>query len=498
MSTISRPRVGSEATLGRLQMLIGGEWVESVGGQTTTAYSPASGKPIAELPAGTREDAQRAIAAAQKAEPVLSRMAPAERAALCHRVAASLESHAEELAHALTLDQGKPLHSEATSEVNSCTRLYHQAAEDILRLHGETLPSADRNKRVITFYQARGTYAVITPWNFPYFIPAEYISACLAAGNPIVWAPAPSTSACSVVYARAISEADLPRGAFNLVIGAGPVVGDEIVSNPGTVGVCLTGSPATGTRIAERAAGKPLLLELGGNGPTIVLADADLDAAAGGIARGAYRNAGQVCAAAERVLVSRDLRPALLERVLARTAAVRLGDPFQPETTMGPLNNEDVAAKMDRHIADALQKGARVRSGGGRADGFPSELYYQPTVLENVTPEMLVNREESFGPIVPVLDVADYDDAIRIANDNAVGLVASVFTKNLKAAFYFAERLRAGIVNVNEATNYWETHIPFGGVAGKRSGIGRLGGMNTLRNVMDLRTMVIDLEGGGF
>jgi acyl-CoA reductase-like NAD-dependent aldehyde dehydrogenase len=351
---------------------------------------------------------------------------------------------------------------------------------------------------MISFWQSRGAYAVITPWNFPYNIPSEYISAALAAGNPIVWAPAPTTSACAVVYARAVIEADLPRGVFNLVTGDGSVVGDEIVSHPATRGVGFTGSPATGRRIAERAAGKPLLLELGGNGPVIVLRDANLDAAAEGIAFSAYLNAGQACSATERVLVDASVKDELIDKVLAITAKVRLGDPFNPGTTMGPLNNEGVAAKMDRHVADALAKGARLVTGGGRAKGFPTALYYRPTVLDGITADMAVNREESFGPIVPVLTFEDVDEALHLANDNDLGLISSVYTRNLKAAFHFGERLRTGIVNINETPDYWETPVPYGGVAGRQSGLGRLGGIHSIKEMMDQRGIIIDLEKGGF
>ena len=289
---------------------------------------------------------------------------------MCKRVVEALGRHTDELARVIALDQGKPYYYEAKWEAGACTHFFKEASEDILRLHGETLPSGDRSKRMISFWQSRGVYAVITPWNFPYNIPSEYISAALAAGNPIVWVPAPTTSACAVVYARALAEADLPRGAFNLVTGEGPVVGDEIVSHPATRGVGFTGSPATGQKIAVRAAGKPLLLELGGNGPVIVLADANLDAAAEGITFSAYLNAGQACSATERVLVDATIKDALVEKADGDHGQSDARRSVRLETTMGPLNNEGVASKMDRHIADATAKGARILAGGGRAEGI--------------------------------------------------------------------------------------------------------------------------------
>ncbi|MBV9281995.1 MAG: aldehyde dehydrogenase family protein, partial [Chloroflexi bacterium] len=308
-------------------MFIGGRWVDSEGGEVQEAWSPATGATIAELPRGTREDARRAIEAAKGAEQTLRSMSPLERSQMCHRIADVIETRVDELARVLTLDQGKPYRAEARGEAGFFSHFFRQAAEDIIRLNGETIPSTDRNKRVISFYQSRGAYAVITPWNFPYNIPSEYISAALAAGNPVVWVPAPTTSVCAVKYAECLADAELPEGAFNLVIGDGPVVGDEIVANPGTVGVAFTGSSVTGEQIARRGAGKPMLLELGGNGPVIVLADADLDAAADGIAFSAFLNAGQACSATERVFAMRGVHDALLERVVAKADAVRLGDP---------------------------------------------------------------------------------------------------------------------------------------------------------------------------
>jgi succinate-semialdehyde dehydrogenase/glutarate-semialdehyde dehydrogenase len=487
-----------DAPLGDLDMYVGGQWVESEAGGRMPVINPATGETIGSVPDGTREDARRAIAAAAQAEETMRWMTPTERGAMCKRVVESLTRHQPEMARAITLDQGKPYHKEGKWEAGACQHFFREASEDIIRLHGETIPSSDRNKRVVTFWQSRGTYAVVTPWNFPYNIPSEYISACLAAGNPVVWVPAPTTSACAVVYARALAEADLPKGAFNLVTGDGAVVGDEIVAHPATRGIGFTGSPATGQKIAERGAGKPMLLELGGNGPFIVLADADLDAAADGIIFSAYFNAGQACSATERVLVAASVKEALLERLMKRTAEVKIGEAFADDTTMGPLNNEAVAAKMDRHIADATDRGARIVTGGGRAKGFGSNLYYQPTIVDGVTPDMAVHREESFGPIVPITTFETPEEALRLANDNELGLISAVYTRNLKAAYWFGERIRTGIVNINETPNYWETPIPYGGVSGRKSGLGRLGGPNTIREVMDQRAILIDIEKGGF
>jgi succinate-semialdehyde dehydrogenase/glutarate-semialdehyde dehydrogenase len=280
----------------------------------------------------------------------------------------------------------------------------------------------------------------------------------------------------------------------NLVTGPGPVVGDEIVAHPGTQAVGFTGSPQTGKHIAQRAAGKPLLLELGGNGPTIILDDADLELAGAVTASGCFFNAGQVCSATERILVQRRAHDELAQRLMAAAQAVHLGDPFDRATTMGPLNNRPTAEKMDRHLADGVAKGAVVLFGGERARGLGSDLFYLPTIIDNITTDSLLNNEESFGPVAPLLTFDDYEEALTIANHNSLGLVSAIFTSNIKKAFYFAERLRTGIVNVNENSNYWESHIPFGGVSGTQSGMGRIGGKYTMMEMTDLRTMCIDVS----
>ena len=477
-----------------LRMYIGGRWVDSVSRATYQARSPASGEMIATLPEGTREDAQRAIAAAREGTERLARLSVWERAKLCARVADVLERRKDELARTLTLDQGKPLHSEAKAEVDATVAGWRNAADHVKWLETSVIPVEDPHKRVLTIRQARGVYAVITPWNFPLNIPTEYLAPGLAAGNAMVWVPAPTTSVVAVKLVECLEEAEVPAGAINLVTGPGPVVGDEIVAHAGTDAVAFTGSSATGEHIARRAAGKPLLLELGGNGPTLILDDANLEQAANAAAFGAFFNAGQVCSAAERILVHRSVHDEVANRLVDHATHIQLGDPFDERTQMGPLNNQPVAEKTDRHLADALARGAKVLAGGSRARGWPTDLYYQPTVLTGVARDAMINREETFGPVAPLIPFQTDEEALAWANDSTLGLVSAVFTRDLSRAFWFAERLRTGIVNVNDSTNYWELHIPFGGVAGKRSGVGRLGGRHTLYEMTDLRTICLDVR----
>lgn len=477
----------------RFSMWINGRWVSASSGDVMPVISPVTGDAIATVPRGTRQDVGRAVEAARAAQPEYGRLTAFERSQLCHRIADEIERRREPLAQYLTLEQGKPYQAEALGEVATTATMFRMAAEDVTRLETAVIPSSDRAKRVFTIRQPRGTYGIITPWNFPLAIPAEYLSAGLAAGNAIVWVPAPTTAGCAVRLLECLAEAGVPSGVVNLVTGEGAEVGDELAGHPGIDAIGFTGSSATGVVVSRRAAGKPQLLELGGNSPTIVLEDADAAEAARRTGRGAFRNAGQICDSTERILVHRRLHDRFMDELLTVAAEFRLGDPREAATTLGPLNNDRPARQMDRHVEDAVQKGARVVAGGHPQEGRPTRLYYPATVVDGVRPDMLLNLEETFGPIAPVLPFGDEDDAVAIANSAPSGLVASLFTHDLGKAFRIAERLQVGIVNINESTAYWQPHTPFGGYSGKSSGVGRLGGKYTLLEMTQIKTLVVDV-----
>ncbi|SNB77662.1 succinate-semialdehyde dehydrogenase / glutarate-semialdehyde dehydrogenase [Arboricoccus pini] len=463
---------------------IDGGWKEAAA--TMPAHNPATGALIGHLPKSSRAEAREAIAAAKAAQPAWAATSAFERAAMCETIAAGVDAARERIARVLSLEQGKPL-VQSMGEVAKAADGFRLAAALVREMRGETIPAEDPAKLVMTIRQPRGVYAVITPWNYPVNIPVEYLGPGIATGNAIVWVPAPSTSMVAVELMRVIAEAGLPAGVVNLVMGEGPEAGDEIVIHPDTQGIGFTGSAATGRRIAERGAGKPLLLELGGNGPVIVFEDADLDLAADAAAGGAFSNSGQICAATGRVLAHKSIVEPLAARLVERAKAQILGDPFNQGTTMGPLNNKKLALKVKEHVDDGVAKGATVLTGGKPRPDLGSDLFFEPTVMTGVTREMRLNREETFGPVIPIIAFNDDEEALDLATDSAYGLSVGVFTAGIDRAFRFAETIRAGIVNINSGSTYWEIHLPFGGGSGTQSGIGRLGGKLTLEAMTEIK-----------
>jgi acyl-CoA reductase-like NAD-dependent aldehyde dehydrogenase len=473
------------------RMFVDGDWCDAASGATIEATSPATGESLGPVAEGSREDARRAIAAANAAFPSWAARTGFERAELLHRAADACERRRDELARILTLDQGKPLKAEAEGEVGELIEFFRMAAEDGKRLTGTIPESATPGRRVLLLRRPLGTVGLITPWNWPYTMPAEVLAPALACGNCVVWTPAPSTAVCSGVLAECVAEADLPPGVFNMVLGPGPEVGDELAANPGTRAVAFTGSTETGLTVAKRAAGKAQLLEMGGNGPFVVMEDADLPAAAEAARVGAFLGAGQSCSAAERLLVHERVKDEFVELLAAQVASeVRLGDPLDDATTMGPVNNEPGAAKMDAHVADAVERGARVVTGGSRAGGFPTTLYWEPTVLDDVPPDSIAVTAETFGPIAPIVPITSLEQAIEQTNAQSYGLMAAIFTADLAAGMRYADAVQMGLVNINETTNYWEPHLPWGGRARSDSGIGRVGGAHPMDTLTELQTVL--------
>jgi succinate-semialdehyde dehydrogenase/glutarate-semialdehyde dehydrogenase len=455
--------------------------------------NPATGETFATVAWGGRADAKRAIAAANAAQPGWAATPLFERADLCIRMAEILEQRAGELADILCTELGKPRHSEAAIEAEAFVPVFYRQAAELARYQeGATAWARDPHKRLLGFYRPRGVVGVITPWNFPAMIPSEYIPYAIVQGNAVVWTPAPTAAVTANRLMGWLAEAGLPEGVINLVIGPGDQVGDEIVTSDGTQAIAMTGSTATGRIITSRCGLKPRLLELGGNGPAIVLDDADVIEAAAAIAPACFFAAGQVCSAAERILVAEPLRAKFVEAMVAESASWVVGDPRDKATTMGPQNNPAVVEKMEQHVADAVASGARIAAGGKRPDrpGF----FHEPTVLDGFAADSLVNTEETFGPIAPVAGF-DGDEHLRsLIRKCDLGLVSSIFTNNVDRAWRWAESMRTGLVVINDNSNFWEPHVAFGGMSGTSSGVGRLGGRHALEFMADYQTVAFHVK----
>jgi succinate-semialdehyde dehydrogenase/glutarate-semialdehyde dehydrogenase len=479
-------------TVRTLRNFIGGEWVDSTGNSLREIVSPVTGEKLADAPNASQEDVDRAVAAARSAQPRWAALSAWERARICHAIADLIDARREEFARELSLEQGKPYKAEALPDIDETAENFRIAAEDVKRMESSIIPSQDVNKRILTFRVPNGVYGCITPWNFPTLIPVELIAPGIAAGNTIVIKPSEWTPIAMANFMQIMADAGLPEGVVNVVYGAGDV-GEKLVTHPGIDCIGFVGSHTTAEKIVRAAGLKRSLIEASGNGPVIVCADADVEAAAKGAVFGGFFCAGQVCCATERVLVDSRVHDNFLAAVVEEAKGWTLGDPFDDETLVGPMNNEPTARKMDAHLEDAVGKGAEVVLGGSRDPGRPTQLYFQPTVVTNVGLDTLINRDETFGPIVPIIRVKDDDEAIAVANDSYLGLQSAVYTTSLKRAFRYVDRLKTGNVVVNDSTDYWEAHAPFGGASGTRTGWGRIGGRYTMLDMTDLKTVVVDV-----
>jgi acyl-CoA reductase-like NAD-dependent aldehyde dehydrogenase len=473
------------------RMFIDGRWTEGRADRSIEVRSPATGETLGTVAVSTPGDVAEAARSARSGLEAMEAMTEFDRARLLHRAADLMEERKQELGRLLSLEQGKPLHTEGIAEIEESAENFRVAAEDVKRLTTEVLPSEDPNKKMFTFRKPNGVYAVITPWNFPFVIPSELIAPGLAGGNAVILKPSEFTPLIATRMVQILEQVGFPRGAVSLVFGEADT-GRALVTDQGVDAIAFVGSHETGEAIVRAAGLKRSLMELSGNGPQVVLNDADLGAAAGLATFGATYVSGQCCVATERVLVQESVHDAFLDLLVKEAGEVVLGDPLEERTTMGPLNNAPVAEKVEAHLADARERGMTFAVEGGRADGYPTDLYFRLAIVDGVATDTLLFTEESFGPVLPVTTFGSDEEAIELANRSHLGLQASVFTSSLKRAFTFIDRLRVGNIVVNDTTDYWEALEPFGGASGTRTGWGRVGGKHGLMDMTDLRTAVID------
>ncbi|MEM2517758.1 MAG: aldehyde dehydrogenase family protein [Candidatus Bathyarchaeia archaeon] len=473
----------------QLKMYIDGEWVDAGSGETFEVKSPATGEALALVPKADREDVKKAIDAAKIAQKRISNMKISERVKLMYKMAEIIRPNIERFARELSLEQGKPIR-ESRIELEDVEPNITWQAEDLKRLETPILRGyANPDMLYLVTREPIGVVGIITPWNYPWLMPAEFVAQAILCGNSVVFKPASYTPISAIRFVECMEKAGVPKGVINLVTGPGPIVGAEIAENRNVDGILLVGETLTGENIAKAAGVKKITLELGGNGPLIVMDDANIEKAVDDIVFGCYNNAGQVCCANERILVHEKVHDKVVKMVVEKTKKMKLGDPLKDNTDIGPMNNEPVVKKVEMHIADAVNKGAKILYGGKRAKGFPTDLYFEPTVIDKVTPDMLINKEETFGPVAPFLTFSSIGEAVEIANDTPYGLSMAVHTNDLNTAFFFAEKLKAGQVVINGSVLLWDYHHPWAGV--KRSGVGAVAGKWTIEAFTNIKTILL-------
>jgi succinate-semialdehyde dehydrogenase/glutarate-semialdehyde dehydrogenase len=451
---------------------INNEWKQAAGNQQFAVYNPATGEQLAQVADAGLPETEAAIQAAQTAFPAWSALAAKERSTILKKWYQLITDNTNDLALLLTSEQGKPL-AEAAGEVQYGASFIEWFAEECRRVYGDVIPSPVADRRFVTIKQPVGVVAAITPWNFPIAMITRKIAPALAAGCTVVLKPAEDTPLCALALAQLAKEAGMPAGVFNVVPTLQAAeVGKLLTTHPAIHKVSFTGSTEVGRILMQQSAStvKKLSLELGGNAPAIVFNDADIDQAVKGTLASKYRNAGQTCVCANRVLVQKEIYPAFMEAYTKAVAGLQVGNGTAEGVTIGPLINKDAVDKVERLLKDALDKGAAMVTGGNRHAA--GELFFEPTIITHCTPAMDLSREEIFGPVSAVYIFDTEADAIRLANDTEYGLAAYFFARDLGQVWRVAEQLEYGIIGVNEGIISF-AEVPFGGI--KQSGYGKEG-----------------------
>lgn len=467
--------------------LVGGQWMPADDGGNLDVTDPATGEVIGVVPRSGAAETRRAIAAAAAAFPGWAAKTAAERANLLLAMANAIRENADALAELLTLEQGKPL-AEAKGEVMIGAAYIQWFAEEARRVYGDIIPSPWADRRILVTREPVGVVAAITPWNFPFSMLARKLGAALAAGCVVVAKPAEFTPYTGLVWGVLGEMVGVPAGVINIVTGDAPAIGAEMTSNPNVRKVTFTGSTRVGKLLAEAATRsmKRFSMELGGNAPFLVFADCDLDRAVEGAVVAKYRNSGQTCVCTNRFYVAASVYDAFASALIEKVRDLKVGRGFEAGVKQGPLINAGALAKVESHVADAVAKGGEVLVGGRRHE--LGGTFYEPTVIARCRQDMLVAKEETFGPLSALIPFESEDQAIAMANDTEFGLAAYMYTRDLARAFRVSSALRYGMVGVNEGIITTEV-APFGGV--KESGIGREGSKYGLDDYLDMKYLSI-------
>ena len=467
----------------RNQCYIDGRWCSADSGKTFPVVNPANGEKLADVPDMGASETRRAIDAASAALPGWRAKTAKERAIILRRWFDSMMAAQSDLAVLLTSEQGKPL-AEANGEIAYGASFVEWFAEEGKRAYGDVIPSTQADKRIVVLKEPIGVCAAITPWNFPNAMVTRKVAPALAAGCTVVLKPAEQTPLSALAIAELADRAGMPRGVFNVVTGDAPAIGGELTGSPKVRKLSFTGSTEVGKLLMKQCSStvKKLSLELGGNAPFIVFDDADLDAAAEGAITSKYRNAGQTCVCANRLLVDDAVYDAFCAKLVERVRKFKVGNGLEEGVTIGPLIDEPAVAKVRNHIDDAVQKGAKLALGG--QPHRAGKLFFEPTVLTEATPQMLLAREETFGPVAPLFRFRGEAEAVRLANDTEYGLAAYFYGRNMARIWRVAEALEYGIVGVNTGIISMEV-APFGGM--KESGVGREGSKYGLDEFLEIK-----------
>jgi succinate-semialdehyde dehydrogenase/glutarate-semialdehyde dehydrogenase len=476
-----------DPSLLRQQAFIDGTWCAADDGATVDIRNPANGSVVGAVPVMRAGETRRAIDAASRAMPEWAKRTAKDRATVLRRFAELMVANADDLAVIMTSEQGKPL-AEARGEITYAAAFLEWFAEEGKRVYGEIIPTFRADARLMVLRQPVGVAAAITPWNFPAAMITRKLGPALAAGCTFVCKPAPQTPFSALALAELGARAGLPAGVLNVVTGDAEAIGGGFTGDPRVRKLSFTGSTAVGKKLLAQCADtvKKVSLELGGNAPFIVFDDADLDAAVQGAMASKYRNTGQTCVCANRLFVQAGVYEEFAARLVKAVAGLRVGDGLAGPTDQGPLIDARALAKVEAHVADAVGQGARIASGGRRH--ALGGNFYEPTVLLDVTPGMRVAREETFGPVAPLIRFTDEAEAVRMANDTAAGLAAYFYTRDLARSWRVQEALEYGLVGVN--TGLISTEVaPFGGV--KESGIGREGSRHGIDEYTELKYVCV-------
>jgi len=473
------------------RMLVGGEWVESKTGQTFESMNPYTGALYARVQKAGPADIEPILAGAHAARRAWSTTRPEARSAVLYKAAANLEERRMEVAEVL-VNEGGGTFGKAMFEIGKAVDLLQTAAADSYRIMGEVFHT-DPDKLNFTMRRPRGTILSISPWNFPLILSMYKVAYSLATGNTCIFKPASETPVVGLKIGELFDGTGLVPGALSVVTGPGSVLGDPLIDDPRVSFVTITGETETGRHIAQRCAShlKEYTLELGGKNPMIVCADADIDLAVNAAAFGSFFHSGEICMSTDRILVDRAIADEFTERLARKAESLVLGDPNDPATQIGPVISDDQARKIHAHVTEAIAKGAKKLCGGT----YEGRLY-RPTVMTEVTPDMRIFSEETFGPVVSVFPFSTLDEALEVANDTTYGLTSSVVTRDIQKALYLAERLEAGMVHVNDASVDAESCVPFGGC--KNSGQGREGSRYSVETMTELKWVTIQKGTKGF